>query len=122
MIARKLNPAQDLFYEIMEILTSYKIMPCNSPNIGLSYSSREGDKMHLLALRQICKLCLEALDSRYQALFSQYTTQDIFILNNSNMEDDFERVIFYADMDTLDIIEDHLIACMEKINMLYKIL
>lgn len=97
-------------------------MPSNSPTIGFSNSSREGDKMHLLALRQICKLCLGALDARYQALLSQDTTQDVFILNNGHMEDDFERIIFYANKDTLDIMEDHLMACLEKINMLYKIL
>jgi len=122
MITRKLNPAQKLFHEIMEILIEYKIMPSTSPTIGFFVSSREGDKMHLLALRQICILCLEALDAEYQALLSQDTTQDIVILNNGTMEDEFEKVIFYANKDTLDIIEDHLMVCLDKINILYKIL
>lgn len=119
MNAKKINFKEAHFYEIMQILSSYKIMPVNSPTLGFTRESRENDRLHLLVLRKICMFCLDAIDNRYKMLVSNDTTYDIITLNGGATEDTFERFIIYANEQTLQILEEELMECIDKINNLH---
>ena len=63
--------------------------------------------------------CLDAIDNRYMMLVSNDTTHDIIALNGGTTEETFERFIIYANEQTLQILEEELMECIDKINNLH---
>jgi len=108
----------EYFQEVMRVLHQYEIMPDRSPMIVFTNSYKENNRMHLLALRQICKMCLEMVDTRFESLESDEGSTRFSPVNLNALEDAFEEYVMAADLTGLEILEDRLYDCIEKLNQL----
>jgi hypothetical protein len=86
--------------------------------LGFTEASRESDKMHLLALRHICLLCIDLVDTRYLSLRKGGETHNIRELSSNTMEDEFENFVYSANELQLAILEEKLMDCIDIINNL----
>ena len=109
---------RELFHELMETLHYYEIMTSRSPVLGYTETFIESDKMHLLALRQICKMCLEMVDKRYISIQDGVSKPQYNEVNVSVMEDSFENYLISADDLELETLEEKLMDCLDIINKL----
>ncbi len=81
----------------MRVLHQYEIMPDRSPMIVFTNSYKENNRMHLLALRQICKMCLEMVDTRFESLDRKKGLR-LKPVNLNALEDAFEEYVVAAAM------------------------
>ncbi len=108
----------ELFHELMGILQFYEIMTMRSPALGFTETFRESDKMHLLALGHICKMCLDMVDNRYNSMQDGGTNPQLNEMNISVMDDSFENYVLSAEEPALETLEEKLIDCIDIINKL----
>lgn len=108
----------EYFQEVMNVLHLYEIMPDRSPMIVFTESYQENNRMHLLALRQICKMCLEMVDTRFESLERSDLPTQFSEVNRNALEDSFEAYVLSADQIELEILEQRLEDCVDKLNQL----
>ena len=106
------------FHEIMQVLYYYEIMPDRSPMLVFTEGYKENDRMHLLALRQICKMCLEMVATRFESLENGIQVTNFKEVNRNALEDSFEEYVLKADSPELEVLEHRLYECVEKLNQL----
>lgn len=108
----------EYFQEVMNVLHLYEIMPDRSPMIVFTECYQENNRMHLLALRQICKMCLEMVDTRFESLELSDLPTRFNEVNRHALEDSFEAYVLSADQIELEILEQRLEDCVDKLNQL----
>jgi len=118
MVDMVVEEKMEYFHEVMKVLHLYEIMPDRSPMLVFTNSYKENNRMHLLALRQICKMCIEMVDTRFESLEQEELLTRFSEVNTNALEDAFEQYVMDADRMELEILEKRLYSCIEKLNQL----
>ena len=118
MLDMAVKEKMEYFREVMEVLHQYEIMPTRSPVLVFTEANKESDRVHLLALREICKMCLEMVERHFKNLKSAEVSTQIKEVNKSAREDAFEAYLLSANWTELGVLEGRLLGCVARLNQL----
>jgi hypothetical protein len=118
MLDMAVKEKMEYFRAVMQVLHQYEIMPARSPVLVFTEASRESDRVHLLALREICKMCLEMVERHFKNLKSVEVSTQIKEINHSAKEDAFEAHLISANWTELGVLEGRLLGCVARLNRL----
>ncbi len=108
----------ECYHELMAVFHFYKILSKQSPLLGFTATSRESDRMYLLALKQISLMCLEMAGKKYHSLQNTGESPNFNKLNRYTLDDGFQNYLNSANEIQIETLEEKLIGCLRIINEL----